>query len=444
MIHLNLTPIVRINAMITEVIVSAVATVMMTSNNVNYSDRLILSRACPNDKGENDMANKRGQGEGSISKRPDGTWWARITIGKDESGNQLRKAFYGKTRKEVAAKMSAYQEELSSAQPKDFSKSRLAEWMDFWLEHYKKRTVRISTYHNMLNKIHAHIYPALGAIKLIDLKTEMIQKMVNNLHDKGYSRSAIKHCVVFLRGALDQAMKNGLVPKNVATNIDYPQEPRKEMRVLTRDEQARFIAEARNYTIGEMFVLMLATGLRIGEATALTWGDINFEKGCLSVNKTYTHYYDKATKRKVYVISKTKTEAGGRIVPLLPAVAEMLKNRKPDLCSGSDLIFVCENPKCDHTNIKSGSVDHWLQKFLKNANINGEGIHLHTLRHTFATRGFESGIELKVMQELLGHSNISSTADIYTHVLPDKKKDSMMKLADTIAFTDDMEPEGSD
>lgn len=373
----------------------------------------------------------RSNGEGTITKLPNGTYQARITVGYDADGKQLRKAFYGKTRKEVVSKMDAAKAELNRSRSRDFGGMTVPEWLDYWLDEYKKRSVRDSTYHTMRNNLRLHVKPALADIKLTDLKPEMVQKMVNDLADQGLAKATIHKCVVYLHDSLHQAVRSGLVRKNAATNMKLPQEQDKKMRVLSVDEQERFIAVAKNYPLGEMFILMLATGLRIGEATALTWGDINFDRSCLSVNKTYTRYYDSTTGTKVYAINPPKTDAGTRSIPLLPSVSTMLRNRRPGSAKRSDLVFTNGDPRREYEFIKASGAEYWLRKILKEAGID-RGVHLHTLRHTFATRGLENGIELKVMQEFLGHANISTTADTYTHVLPDKKRDSMMKLEGSV------------
>ncbi len=135
---------------------------------------------------------KRGQGEGSISKRDDGTWWARITVGRDENGKQKRKAFYGKTRKEVQEKMAVALNNIDNNTFIDSTKITLGKWLDMWLLEYKKNTLRDTTYGNYSRYISMDIKPTLGDYLLKDLRNETIQRWVNQMSENGATPNKIK------------------------------------------------------------------------------------------------------------------------------------------------------------------------------------------------------------------------------------------------------------
>jgi integrase len=394
---------------------------------------------------------KRGQGAGTISKLSNGSWWARVTVGKDENGKQKRKAFYGKTRKEVQDKLTAALTKMNDSKSIASSKMTVSAWIEIWLQEYKKNSLKPGTYLMYHNSYRLYIRSSLGKYSLKDLQHVHVQQLVNSMVNMGLSRSSVDKAYFVLLGALNQAVKNGIVRRNVAADVILPKRRRAEKRVLTLDEQARFIKIAKTAYHGEFYILALATGLRQGELMALTWGDIDFEKGELRVNKTLCRLKDPenpTAKRKIY-ISSPKTNSSNRVVPLIPSVVEMLNGLKEkqtmkisetlaaydryvvhDDCmqKHSDFVFCTlrGNP-LNQENIRSK-----FRKLLKIAGINRTGLNIHSLRHCFATRGLERGIELRVMQELLGHSSIQMTSNLYTHVLPDKKKDSILKLKNTI------------
>ena len=381
---------------------------------------------------------KRGQGEGSISKRPDGTWWARITVGKTPDGKQKRKAFYGKTRKEVQEKLTAALNDINNNTYIEPSKITVEQWMYIWLRDYKKNSVKPKTYAAYEAHIRNHIAPDLGGYKLASLRNDMVQRFVNNLADKELKSITIERIVGTLKTGLIQAVDNDLIAKNPASRIKMPIKQERTPRVLTVEEQEIFIEVSKEHRNGEIFILILGTGLRIGEALALTWNDIDFEKHILSVNRTQIEYCEHVNGETIYHrdYSTPKTKAGKRTVPLIPTLVDILltlkeqreqeKRKFKAAYQDNGLIF------CNYYGVSLNytAISKKIQPICKKTGL--DGVHPHTLRHTFATRGLEKGIDLKIMQELLGHSSIKMTADLYTHVLPETKKNSMMKLADTI------------
>lgn len=372
----------------------------------------------------------RGQGEGTISLLENGLYCGRLTVGYDSNGKQKRRAFYGRTKKEVQEKMNSAKVAIAENRYIEPSKQLLGDWLDEWIVDYKKRNIRPSTYQNSYyGPVNKRIKPALGATKLKDLTREMVQKFTNNLTDNGLSRGSICAIVGCLKRALQQAVDNGMIFENVADSVTFPSEERKEIRVLSVKEQEQFLAAAERHPHGDLYIFLLGTGMRVGEARALTWGDVDFEKVTVSINKTLSDFYSMEENTRHRQVNPPKTKAGIRTLPLIPSLVERLKQLKEKSFTTQDSDFIFT----DYGRlIAEPSVRLRLKRILEAANLDGTGIHLHTLRHTFATRGLENGVELVVMKELLGHATIQMTADIYTHVMPDKKRDSIMKLADSI------------
>lgn len=208
---------------------------------------------------------KRGQGEGSISKRPDGTWWARITVGKTPDGKQKRKAFYGKTRKEVQEKLTAALNDINNNTYIEPSKMTVEQWMYIWLRDYKKASVKPKTYAAYEAHVRNHIAPDLGNYTLATLRNDMVQRFVNGLADKGLKSLTIERIVGTLKTALIQAVDNDLIAKSPATRIKMPLKQERTPRVLTVEEQNIFMEYSKEHRNGEIFLLILGTGLRIGD-----------------------------------------------------------------------------------------------------------------------------------------------------------------------------------
>jgi len=459
---------------------------------------------------------KRGQGEGSITEMKNGLIQARITLGRDENGKQKRKAKYFKTKKEAKEWLTEVKSERDRGLYIEPSKMTLTQWLDIWLTEYKKPSLRLGTYIHYVDKCRLHINPYIGKIKLKELRSDTIQRMLNSLLENGRSYNTVRETHKTLYSALEQALKNGLIAKNVAKDASSPAHTKKRSRALTLEEQNKFIDVAKGYVGGEVFLFMLATGMRIGEALALTWDDIDWKKEAVTVNKTVLYEKDPDfPEMQIYKSTgPPKTKSSNREVPLFPSVLELLKSikafqesekmkdvtrlrnmriykkisprvlsekigvtiatygryerglRRLDITTtkiianilGCDISELLEKPKGKYLDGERYKLIKEPIKFYRDSNIifctqtgelrlrsnvgeqfnliaskaNIKGVHSHCLRHTFATRGLEQGIPLKVMQELLGHSSIQMTADIYSHVLPETKRIEVMKLTETI------------
>lgn len=192
---------------------------------------------------------KRGQGEGSISRRPDGSWWARITVGKDENGKQLRKAFYGHTRQEVQRKLN---DAMNDQNPDISARSgnmTVEQWVHIWLQEYHKLAVRASTYCKNSDSLTRYLLCEIGNCSMKNLKTDMIQNIVNGMVQRGYSYSTIKHTVDPFRACISQAVNQGFIKNNVVEDIVLPTSSEKKAVCL--------VAKNRNYSlIRRKYILM--------------------------------------------------------------------------------------------------------------------------------------------------------------------------------------------
>lgn len=165
---------------------------------------------------------RRGKGEGSIFKRKDGRWCGFITVGYDEKGNKKKKFFYGRTRQEVADKIRKALNEIEQGFDVDSSKITLSEWLKIWLWTYKRNQIKISTFESYETIIRVHIVPQIGNLKLKDIRPEHLKQLYNQKKEEGLSTSKIKHIHTILHSALKQAVKSGLLPRNVSEAVTLP------------------------------------------------------------------------------------------------------------------------------------------------------------------------------------------------------------------------------
>lgn len=373
---------------------------------------------------------KRGNNEGSISKRKDGRWQGAVTVGRNSDGSQRRQYVYGKTRSEVSAKMNELICTVNNGEYIDKVKNpTLAQWLNTWLYSYKKNNIKPKTFDQYEYTIRCRLCPEFGDKKLIDLKSTHLQNYYNRLFDEGLSARTIHIINTVLHAALKKAVKCGLIKNNVCDAIEMPHSSPKERRVLTTDEQEVLIDRLRNDPLGAIYIFALFTGLRRGEVLALTWDDVDLKNCVIRVNKTLVRVknYDNSKEKTRLEVGEPKTESGNRVIPIVDSLIPLLKKQKKRIeRSGIDNKYNLVFPSDYGTYIDPGNYNRKFYKIIKELGL--PKANPHSLRHSFATRALEAGVDLKTTQELLGHSSVEITANLYTHALMKHKKEEIEKL----------------
>lgn len=381
---------------------------------------------------------KRGKNEGSIYQRKDGRWVALMQIGWTPNGNRRFVTYYGKTRREVATKLENSLSEVNKRIFIEPSKITYEEWLWTWMETYKRTTVSESTYARYISLIHNHILPNLSKIKLQDIKPMHIQKVYNICVDKNLSGSAIKHIHTVFKQSLEQAINQDLIYTNPAQKTIRPPIRHKLVSSLTLEQQQRLLSVLGDDTISTLIKLAMGTGARLGELLGLKWENIDFDNMEIHIVQGLVRAYsiDNETHKVHHVsskLSKLKTDSSLRTIPLTNYLAKTLKKYRREqnkyintfnnnIASFPDLVFLSESG----TYLDPSNVRKKYAKFLKEADI--PFIKFHALRHTFTTRILEANVHPKIAQDLLGHSTSSTTLDIYSHVLPNQKREAIAKL----------------
>ena len=383
---------------------------------------------------------KRGQNEGSIRKRKDGTWEARVTIGISADGKQQRKSLYGKTRQEVSAKMTDLLNNLQKGIITNPTEMTLAEWLDFYMLEYKKQYVKPTTYNNYTVKVKNHIKPAIGHYKLKALRQDIIQKFVNSLSGKGLAPSTVIDIFKVLSNALETAVDDGLIVRNVANRVKLPKTTKPQITVLTQEQQNAFVEQAKVTYMGVVYIFDLCTGMRLGELLGLKWQDIDFEQNQLHIRRILRKVKDpdNADEHWHLEFGTPKTLSSERTIPLNDTAIKVLadvweqqeknKEKASSAYEDNDLVFCTQLGRpLDPNNIRRTCYSICEK-------IGVSDIHPHCLRHTFTTRGAENNVDVRVMQKFLGHATIKETADTYTHVLDDLKQNEILKLDSAVNY----------
>lgn len=300
-------------------------------------------------------------------------------------------------------------------------------WLNEWLIHYIKPSSKQRTFEQYSKVAQIHILPYLGDIELTDLTPFVLQKFITDLTTngnkrtgKGLSPNFVKTILSVIQNSLKTAHLVGYLPEYSANKIKRPKIVEKQVECFTIQEQKK-IEEAALSAKKDKYrgiVLCLYTGLRIGELLALTWNDIDFEKSILSVTKTCHDGNENG--KHIRIIDTPKTENSRRQIPLSKTLVKMLKEMK-------------KKSKCEFV-IADGEKPVYIRSYqrtfellLKKLGLPHKGF--HSLRHTFATRALECGMDVKSLSEILGHKNATITLNRYVHSLWEHKAEMMNKLS---------------
>ncbi|NTU84676.1 MAG: site-specific integrase [Chloroflexales bacterium] len=366
---------------------------------------------------------RRGRGEGSIFKREDGIWCASITIGVLD-GKRRRKFVYGKTRKEVVEKLQALQR--AHAAGVTFTKLTVKEFLEQWLEQTVKRKNRVRTYDKYAEDIEHHLIPALGHHQLAKLTPSHVQALLNQLADANLSHRSIRNVRAVLRCALNQALRFGYVTRNVATLIDVPGDVTFKPVMIDEEQARRLIEATRGHRFEVPFRVALGLGLRKGEILGLRWEDVDLTAATIKITGSLQRQRGKLER------SGTKTEASVRTIALPPTLLAMLRAHHERQAlqrtvaprwTDSGLVFTSSVG----TAIEPSDLSRAFKKVLKRAELS-EDFRFHDLRHACATFLIVMGAHPRVVMEILGHSQIGTTMNIYAHVLPRIQRDAVTGL----------------
>jgi len=367
------------------------------------------------------MTHRRGHGEGTISKKSDGRWWARVDLGW-RHGKRVRKAVYGKTRREVAEKLQKAQEAKRKGLPVVNETQTVEQFLTDWLEKTVKIKTRVRTYETYEVSLRLHILPYLGKVRLSDLSPQRVQTWLGDLDQAGVSAGVRFNARAVLRSALNQAMKWELISRNAAALVDAPSVSRDEIQPLDQTQVGRLLTVCASHRLGPVFTVAVALGLRLGEVLGLRWSDIDLETRELRVRQTLQRQKGRVA------FGEPKSKRSRRTLPLPIVAAEALKAHRTRqlqerLLAGSrwhdsGLVFTSTiGTSADDRNVRRA----W-KELLASADL--PYVRIHDLRHTAATLLLTQGVHPRVVMETLGHSQIGVTLDTYSHVLPALQRDA--------------------
>lgn len=380
-----------------------------------------------------------------ITLRKDGLYMGRFKYQNETY------TIYGKNAKKLEKQLADLRYEVEHGLKGKGDNMTLNAWFDVWLHDYKSKTVRESTMVRYTDQYNQYIKKELGLRRLSQIKPIMLQRHFNQMAAVDYSTKTIADTYNVLHSMFKLALQNNIIFRNPCDAVILPKTKEKDRRVLTIEEQKEILEHAKGRICEPLVRVALGTGMRAGELQGLTWDDIDFKNREIHVNKTLVYIRDRVNGKYYFKFQSPKTKSGSRTIPMQEDVYQALKrqrvqvkemqihatnwNQEPGF---ENLVFlnVTGRPRQgmdfrnDLDRIEK-AINKDRKKQAKEQGKEFEPIphfHPHSLRHTFATRCFEAGIDAKTVQNYLGHASIAITMDLYTHVTEDKARAEMEKL----------------
>ena len=375
---------------------------------------------------------RNAQGGGTIRQRPDGRWEARYTVGRDPgTGKQIQRSVYGSTQKEVRQKLAQITAAIDKGTYQAPNKITVAAWMEEWLSTFCEGKVKPLTLQSYRASIRNHIVPAIGVMELQAVKGTHIQRLYNSMTRAGLSGKTVKNTSAIMHKAFSVALKQGIIAVNPCDAAELPKAERKEIRPLTDDEIPLFLSAIDSSPMRNAYALCLFAGLREGECLGLSWGQVDFEKGRITISQQLQKVRTEG-KGEYQITPSTKSGKPRTIEP--PPIAfeylraERVKQMENRLRAGpawsnlDDLVFTDE-----------AGGHYAIYTFYRRfkaiaASIGRPDARPHDLRHTAATVAIASGADVKSVQDLLGHATASFTLNVYAHTSEQMMKDTAARM----------------
>lgn len=366
-------------------------------------------------------------------------WCIVVELGKDTNGKRQQKWISGfNSKREAEAAVSRVVSEIVDGRYTPPSDQTVDQFVADWSQD-KKSVVKASTWQGYESKLVHHVLPHIGHIKIKELRAQDVQHMFAAIRQGGrfdnrdtrVSEQTILHIYRILHDVLQQAVKWGVIPNNPCLLVNKPRPKAVDTGIWTIDQVQKFLDYARTDSMYPVFFILFTTGMRVGEVLALRWHDVDFERRSISVRRTISYVHGG------YLIQQPKTIRSQRTIPISNQLITVLLNVKKEqekhkraLTSEyhEDLDLVCCTLK-GTPHYRSNVTRKWNAIVLRSGLPR---IRIHDARHTFASILIYQGIDVKALQTIMGHSEVSTTLKLYAKVIPGATHEAMDKFSEIL------------
>lgn len=376
---------------------------------------------------------KNQNGEGSLYFDNNRKQWVAEARWVDSEGKLKRKVWRDKRKTVVKTQMQTFQStNLVFKKNLDIQNDILfSEYADYWLNIVLLPSLKPTSYAKRESIYRVHILPTIGKCLIQTVTEDDVQALISSMTQQSYSFSTIKKVYEFINGMYKHYRTRTHSTLDPCANVKLPRNDPGEMKYFSPDEVDRIIIEATSvnangipyHRLGSAIIVLLYTGLRVSEFLALTWDDVDFDSKVVRITKNAVQVKNKNAaqnepKYQMLVQNSTKTKSGNRIIPLSQKALDAFADLKK-ITGDEQYVATSVN----HNLLPPYQINKMFNKVLDNAGINKDGqrFGVHALRHTFATMLFRNGCDVKIVSELLGHSSVKITQDLYIHVLQEQK-----------------------
>lgn len=367
------------------------------------------------------------------TKRSDKRFEIKVSV-----GNGKRLSVYGVTEAEARRKAKELRAEAAKFDISNITKLSVRSYMEHWLYTVKIHELKPASFDRVEQSCMYQIFPCIGNIQMQALTADDIQTMLSEI-SKTHSYSTVKKAYNNLNACLNMGVARNELVRNPMLTVTLPkmtEQETKEVRPYTKSEMEAIVKECTRqykngkyvYRYGYAYLLMVNTGIRLGEALYLKWEDVDLESHTIYIHGNVSEHKQRENGKTGYVITEQntpKTKKSTRYVSLNSKAIDALCKLKEIVGDDKRVIATKE-----HTIVSPHNMHRIFSSILRKCNIVNVNDILHSLRHTFATALILKGEDIKVVSELLGHSDVSTTMKIYYHTIEKQKKNAVKQIED--------------